>query len=81
MITNLLDVDRVVFGGPFWPRIADRFLARVPGIVDELAIGREFHSPRVDGTELGEDVGAIGAACLVLSRRLGVRSAKLRIGP
>lgn len=81
VITNLLGADRVVFGGPFWPRIADRFLARIPAVMDECTIGREFRSPVAEGTELGEDVGAIGAACLMFSRRLGVRSAKLRIGP
>lgn len=81
VITNLLDINRVVFGGPYWPRLADRFLARVPAIIGEQSIGNTFRAPQVGGTELGADVGAIGAACLVLNRRLGVRSARLRIGP
>lgn len=77
VITNLLDVDRVVFGGPFWARLSDLYLRRIPRLLDELTVARSIHRVLVVGTKAGEDVGAIGAACLVLDDALAPRSARL----
>lgn len=76
-ITNLLDVDRVVFGGPFWGRVSERYLRRIPSLLDELTDARSVHRVDVVGTGVGEDVGAIGAACLVLDDSLAPRAARL----
>lgn len=76
-ITNALDVDRVVFGGPFWTCLADRYLARIPDLVRESSATRKIHEIEVVGTGVGEDVGAIGAACLVLEHMLAPRSQRL----
>jgi predicted NBD/HSP70 family sugar kinase len=65
-IANLLDIDTVVFGGPTWSRLGDRYLDVVAAIIREGSITRRIHPIDVVGTGLGEDVGAIGAACLVL---------------
>jgi predicted NBD/HSP70 family sugar kinase len=77
VITNLLDVDRVVFGGPYWARLSSLYLKRVPELLDALTIARSVHRIGVVGTGVGEDVGAVGAACLVLDEALAPRAARL----
>jgi predicted NBD/HSP70 family sugar kinase len=76
-VTNVLDVDRVVFGGPFWSCLAPAYLELVPGLVAENSATRKIHGIDVVGTGIGEDVGAIGAACLVLEHTLAPRSQRL----
>ncbi len=76
-ITNTLDVDRVVFGGPFWTSLSQAYLARIPGLVEENSATRKIHAIEVVGTGVGEDVAAIGAACLVLEHTLAPRSQRL----
>ena len=76
-VTNALDVDRVVFGGPFWTCLSQRYLERIPELVREGSATRKIHEIEVVGTGVGEDVGAIGAACLVLERTLAPRSQRL----
>lgn len=76
-VTNALDVDRVVFGGPFWTGLSQRYLERIPELVREGSATRKIHEIEVVGTGVGEDVGAIGAACLVLERTLAPRSQRL----
>ncbi|MBC7723477.1 MAG: ROK family protein [Burkholderiaceae bacterium] len=70
VIANLLDVDRVVFGGPFWGRVSAHYLRRVPELLEEARATRSIHRVAITGTAVGEDVAAIGAACLVLDRAL-----------
>jgi predicted NBD/HSP70 family sugar kinase len=70
VVANVLDVDRVVFGGPFWSRVSEHYLRRVPELLEELRATRSIHRITVTGTGVGEDVAAIGAACLVLDRAM-----------
>lgn len=77
VITNTLDVDRVVFGGPFWSCLSETYLRLVPELVAENSATRKIHGIDVVGTGVGEDVGAIGAACLVLEHTLAPRSQRL----
>ena len=76
-VTNALDVDRVVFGGPFWTCLSPAYLEQIPGLVGENSATRKIHGIDVVGTGVGEDVGAIGAACLVLEHALAPRSQRL----
>jgi predicted NBD/HSP70 family sugar kinase len=76
-ITNTLDVDRVVFGGPFWSCLSETYLTLVPELVAENSATRKIHGIEVVGTGVGEDVGAVGAACLVLEHTLAPRSQRL----
>ncbi|WP_211878835.1 ROK family transcriptional regulator [Pseudarthrobacter albicanus] len=76
-VTDVLDVDRVVFGGPFWSCLSERYLERIPDLVRESSATRRIHAIEVVGTGVGEDVGAIGAACLVLEHTLAPRSQRL----
>ena len=76
-VTNALDVDRVVFGGPFWTCLSQRYLERIPDLVRAGSATQKIHEIEVVGTGVGEDVGAIGAACLVLEHTLAPRSQRL----
>lgn len=76
-LTNLLDVDRVVLGGPFWSRLAPVYLAELPGRLERLSATRAVHALTVDGTVVGDDVGAVGAACVVLDSVLSPRTSAL----
>ncbi len=67
-IANLLDLERVVFGGPHWEQLAPFFGDAVRTALDERFLVRSVHPFEVAGTALGADVGAIGAASLVLDQ-------------
>ena len=68
VLANIIDAEVVTFGGPTWSRLADQYLDILPELVrGRLARGR-LGDLRVNGTALGADVGAVGAACLVLER-------------
>lgn len=77
VVTNTLDVDRVVFGGPFWSCLSKSYLTIIPGLIDQDSDTRKIHAVEVVGTGVGEDVGAVGAACLVLEHTLAPRSQRL----
>ncbi|MET4062137.1 putative NBD/HSP70 family sugar kinase [Arthrobacter sp. UYP6] len=65
VLTNALDFDRVIFGGPYWPMLSEAYLALVPDALRKLTVAPHAAGPRVEGTAFGTDVGAIGAACSV----------------
>jgi predicted NBD/HSP70 family sugar kinase len=77
VLTNMLDVDRVVFGGPFWARLSDVYLGEIPRHLDRLSATRAVRSLPVAGSVVGVDVGAVGAACVVLDSMLTPRTADL----
>ena len=77
VVTNTLDVERVVFGGPYWSRLSGRYLEKIPALLDANSAARLIHTVEVVGTGVGEDVGAIGAACLVLEHMLAPRAQRL----
>ncbi|MDP4334577.1 ROK family protein [Curtobacterium sp. A7_M15] len=79
LIVNLLDIDRVVFGGPFWSRIASAALpAALAAIVDSPLLVPK-HPVLVTESGRGADVAAVGAACLVLDAALSPRASALLI--
>ncbi len=77
VLTNILDVDRVVLGGPFWSRVADVYLAEIPGRLEARSATRAVREIPVAGTVVGDDVGAVGAACVVLDSALTPRASDL----
>lgn len=79
VISNLLDVDRIVLGGPLWSRVEPWYSATIPDALDALRVARGLHPVTVSGTALGSDVGAIGAACLVLDEALTPRTTSLLV--
>lgn len=77
VLTNLLDVERVVFGGPFWPALAPVYLARMPGLLARLSVTSSVHSVAVAGTMLATGEEAFGAACLVMEKSFSPHAAQL----
>jgi predicted NBD/HSP70 family sugar kinase len=79
VLVNLLDVPRVVLGGPAWNRLRDAFLP-----VLEDAVRRELVVPRPDfrvvGSAVGEQIAAQGAAELVLDSFLAPHAGVLVMG-
>ncbi|TCC30322.1 ROK family transcriptional regulator [Kribbella speibonae] len=67
-IANLLDLERVVFGGPHWEQLASVLHDRVRTALEGRFLLAAVHPFEVTGTSLGADVGAIGAASLILDR-------------
>jgi len=78
-IVNLLDVDRVVFGGPFWERVSGFLLQRLPALINSSSALATTHPILVNGSTIGDDVAAVGAACLVLESALSPRPSSLLI--
>ncbi|KQO63543.1 ROK family transcriptional regulator [Curtobacterium sp. Leaf261] len=79
VVVNLLDVDRVVFGGPFWSRIAPRALPAATSAIEGSPILVAKHPVVVTESALGEDVAAVGAACLVLDAALAPKASAMLI--
>ncbi|WP_460656100.1 ROK family transcriptional regulator [Kribbella endophytica] len=80
-IANLLDLERVVFGGPHWDRLAPFFGDTVREALRERFLIRSVHPFDVAGTALGADVGAVGAASLVLDHTFSPNPSVLLLGP
>ncbi|MFD1212559.1 ROK family protein [Arthrobacter sp. GCM10027362] len=76
-VANLLDVDRVIFGGPLWEGLADFALPALRREVQEQFVARAIHEVEVTGSALGHEVGAIGGACLVLDHVLSPKASGL----
>ncbi len=79
LIVNLLDIDRVVFGGPFWSRVARAALPAARAAIVESPLLVPKHPVVVDESDRGADVAAVGAACLVLDAALSPRASALLI--
>jgi predicted NBD/HSP70 family sugar kinase len=77
VLTNLLDVDRVVLGGPFWGPLADIYLREIPEPLNRRSATHSVRTLTVDGAVVGDDVGAVGAACVVLDAVLTPRASDL----
>lgn len=76
-LAALLDIDRVVFGGPSWARVEGRYLAQLPARMAEIDMDILTHPVLLQGTAVGEDVAAVGAACLVLDETFSPRVGRL----
>ena len=78
-IVDLLDVDRVVFGGPFWHPLSAMLLERIPPLVSQSRFLVLSHSIAFHKATVGQDVAATGAACLVLDHVLSPRPSTMLI--
>lgn len=76
-VLDLLDVDRVVFGGPFWSPMAALLLPQIPALVSGSRYLALPHDIAFVEATVGEDVAAMGAACLVLDLAFSPRSSTL----
>lgn len=78
-IANLLDLDRVVFGGPYWAAVSGVLLPRLADLINSSTALVTTHPVAVAESAAGDDVAAIGAACLVLDNVLSPRPSALLI--
>ena len=78
-IVNLLDVDEIVFGGPFWELVSERFLRVIGPLLANSPDRKTRHSVALSASSIGADVAAVGAACLVLDTTLSPRPSALLI--
>ncbi|WP_226961310.1 MULTISPECIES: ROK family transcriptional regulator [Streptomyces] len=74
---TLVDAEMIVFGGPIWPHLQERFLRIIPDMVAQSPFVKKIHPTAVTSTGVGEDVGAVGAACLVLDQTLSAQPRSL----
>lgn len=76
VMVNFLDVDRVVLGGPVWSRVSSRMLAVLPALVrPQLVV--PSRALTLEGSAVGEQVAAQGAAAMVLDHFLSPRPSVL----
>jgi predicted NBD/HSP70 family sugar kinase len=77
VIVNLLDIDEVVFGGPFWARISPVVLDTLPDAVRADPALLASHPIRFVESTIPVDVAAVGAATLVLDNTFSPRPSAL----
>ncbi|MEO7587849.1 MAG: ROK family transcriptional regulator [Arachnia sp.] len=68
MTTELFDADTVVFGGPYWDCVKRVYEPMTVAALRQPS-ARGPHPVTVSSTEMGREVGAIGAASVVLDAR------------
>jgi predicted NBD/HSP70 family sugar kinase len=76
-IALLLDLDHVVFGGPHWTTLAPFFSTERLAELQRRHGMQSIHPLTTSGTRIGEDVGAVGAASLVLDHTFSTNPAVL----
>lgn len=76
-VVNLLDVDRIVFGGPFWQPLGEALLSRVPQLLAAHPALVQRHEIVLAESGAEGDVTAVGAACLVLDNTFSPRPSAL----
>ncbi|GAA4590975.1 ROK family transcriptional regulator [Planotetraspora phitsanulokensis] len=77
VIVNLLDIDEVIFGGPFWGRISAAILRALPDAVRDDPALIPPHTIRFAQSAIPVDVAAVGAATLVLDNTFSPRPSAL----
>jgi predicted NBD/HSP70 family sugar kinase len=80
VIVNLLDIDEVIFGGPFWARISPAILSALPDAVRSDPALIPPHPIRFAQSAIPVDVAAVGAATLVLDNTFSPRPSALLLG-
>lgn len=78
-LINVLDVPEIVFAGPYWERLKPLILPTIAYVVQTSPIRSTRHEIKFGLSRVGVDVGAVGAACLVLDTVLSPRPSSLLI--
>lgn len=81
-VADLLDADAVVVGGPTWTVLRNAYTKLLPTLVANRLIrhslGKEL---QVISSRLGDDVIAVGAACLVLDNAFAPALSSIALQP
>lgn len=77
VLTNFLDVEQVIFGGPFWPTVSEIFMETVPKLLESYSVTTQVHQLNVSGTRVNSGEEAFGAACLVMENTFSPNAAQL----
>ena len=77
VLVNLLDIDTVIFGGPYWGPISAPILAVLPEAVRADPALVPPHPIRIAESAIPVDVAAVGAATLVLDNTFSPRPSAL----
>ncbi len=76
-VVSVLDVDRVILGGPALRQVAELVRSRVAKVIQTQVWAPEVRPVRVETALIGADAGAVGAASLVLDHAYSPRLATL----
>lgn len=79
-VTRLYDVNRIFFGGPMWSHFEGRLSPKRLEEFSQTLTADSTHSVRVRASDLGVDLGAVGAASLVFDNFLAPRLSTLMLG-
>jgi predicted NBD/HSP70 family sugar kinase len=77
VIVNLLDIDTVIFGGPYWAPVSRAIMAVLPQAVRDDPALIPPHPIRFAESAIPVDVAAVGAATLVLDNSFSPRPSAL----
>jgi predicted NBD/HSP70 family sugar kinase len=81
-LVNVLDIPEIVFAGPYWDRLKPLVLPSIEYVVQSSQLRSTRHVIKFGLSRVGVEVGAVGAACLVLDTVLSPRTSSLLItGP
>lgn len=78
-LVNVLDVPEIVFAGPYWERLKPLVLPTIAYVVETSQLRSTRHAIKFGLSRVGVEVGAVGAACLVLDTVLSPRPSSLLI--
>lgn len=79
-LVNVLDIPEVVFAGPYWERLRPLLMSTIAAAVQTSPMRSTRHEIRFSLSRVGLEVGAVGAACLVLDTVLSPRPTSLLLG-
>lgn len=76
-VASLIDVDRVILGGPMWLPVSRRYLEILGPELGARHEVRAIHGIEVMGSVLGANIAAIGAGCAILDLMLAPKQTGL----
>ncbi|MFJ6324813.1 MULTISPECIES: ROK family protein [unclassified Rhizobium] len=78
-LINILDIPEIVLAGPHWERLKPLILPTMVSVVQTSPLRSTRHTIKFSLSRVGFEVGAVGAACLVLDTVLSPRLSSLLI--
>ena len=78
-LINVLDLPEIVFAGPYWERLSPLVFPTIAYVVQTSEIRSTRHAIKFSLSRVGVEIGAVGAACLVLDTLLSPRPSSLLI--